>query len=624
MPKRLSNWNHLLKRRSQWVLVGCDAVSAAIAFPLSCWLSLGGAVPPEIRLALWQSLPSVVAGRALVSLALGGPRISWRYASVADLFRLLLIGTFGSAFVATSLLGMSDLRFPVGIIVMDWLLTMAFLGASRYGPRMILVLRSHVGPSGKRVLVVGAGDGGAMLVREMQNNTRLGYVPVAFLDDDPHKVGLEIHQVPVLGSCADLPEVARGYDIGEVVLAIPSATKREFEQILAHVKPSRLPFKTLPPTRDILDGQAHVRQLRPVQIEDLLGREPTRIDTGPVRAFLGGRRVLITGAAGSIGSELARQIAAFEPEVLVILDRNESDLYYAELALRKAHPHLALVPAVADILDSPRMASLLEQHRPQIVFHAAAYKHVPVMEGNPSEAVKVNVLGTAQLVELLPTYGTEAVVFISTDKAVDPVSVMGMSKRLGEVVVLSLSGGPVRPVAVRFGNVLGSNGSVVPLFQRQIAEGGPVTVTHPEVTRYFMTISEAVQLVLMAASLGRGGEIFVLDMGKPVKILDLARHLIQLSGLEPERDIQIEFVGLRPGERLHEELVGDNEDLLPTAHEKIRMIRPNGSDPHQIAALVALLRHVIQGEKNEAVVQQLKQIVAELNGDGRAANHPLQ
>ena len=612
--------HRMINGYAQYVLLICDAVTAAVAYPLACWLSLGGDLPATIRLAVWQGILWVAAGRTLVSVTLGGGRLSWRYADIVDLSRILLIGTSGSVFVAIGLLQMPDLRFPVGIIVTDWLLSMAFLGASRYGLRVILASRMRVGPSAKRILVVGAGDAGVMLVREMRNNTSLGYVPVGFLDDDPRKVGLQIHRVRVLGSCADLPEVARDTRADAVVLAIPSAAKSEFERILAHVRASRLPFKTLPPTRDILDGYAHLRQLRPVQIEDLLGREPTRIDTGPVRRLVGGRRVLITGAAGSIGSELARQIAAFEPELLVILDRNETDLYSVELGLRRAYPHLRLLPSVADILDRTRVSSLLDKHRPQIVFHAAAYKHVPVMEANPSEAVKVNVLGTALLVELLKTYGTEVLVFISTDKAVEPVNVMGMTKRLGEMIVLALSGGIVRPEVVRFGNVLASNGSVVPLFQRQIAEGGPVTVTHPEVTRYFMTIPEAVQLVLMAASLGRGGEIFVLDMGKPVKILNLARQLIQLSGLEPERDIRIEFVGLRPGEKLHEELVGCNENLVPTAHEKIRVIHPNGPDPQRIAALIGQIRQVAQCEKDEDVTQQLKQIVAELHGDRHAAH----
>lgn len=622
MARRNINWQRFLRRDSRYLLLCWDVVSAAVSYSFACRLSLGAEIPPAIRLALWQSIPWVMVGRSLASVALGGVRLSWRHASAVDSFRLLLIGTFGSVFVAMSLLWIAGLQFPAGIIVIDWLLTMAFLGASRYGPRMILESRHRVKQLGKRVLVIGAGDAGAMLVREMLNNTRLGYVPVGFLDDDPRKVGLQIHQLPVLGSCAELAEIACDTLADEVVLAIPSATRQQFERILDHVKASPLPFKTLPSTRDVLEGQAHLRQLRPLVIEDLLGRELTRIDTRPLHKFLGGRRVLITGAAGSIGSELARQIAAFGPEELVTLDRNETDLYYLELALRKAHPGLRLFPVLADIMDRPRMASVLEQHRPEIVFHAAAYKHVPMMEVNASEALKVNVLGTTQVVELLMTYGVEALVFISTDKAVNPLSVMGMTKRLAEKIVLSSNGGALRAVSVRFGNVLGSNGSVLPLFQKQIAEGGPVTVTHPEATRYFMTIAEAVELVLMAGSMGRGGETFVLDMGEPVKILSVAQHLIHLSGLEPDRDIKIEFVGLRPGEKLHEELVGITEELLPTVHEKIRMIPPNGGGSKKIAAFVTSLRHLLQEGNDGAVIQYLREILSELNRDDRVGYSP--
>jgi FlaA1/EpsC-like NDP-sugar epimerase len=497
----------------------------------------------------------------------------WKYAGLDDLYRLaraVAVRTVG-LIVIFYLLGFFGLSRAV--VIIDTVLLLMMTGALRLAPRFHFeFFASKRRSAGHRTLIIGAGDTGESLLRELKKSPRLDYNPVGFLDDDAEKAGAKIHGVPVLGGSRDLERLIEEHGVREVIIAIPGASGGQMRDIFEVCRRTGARFRTVPTRGELDRGAARVSQIRLVDLEDLLGREVVNLDQRVLRQSLSGRRVLVTGAAGSIGRELARQISAYDPEELLLLDRNENNLFYLEAELREAHPLQSLRPIVADVLDRRRLEDLFVETRPQIVFHAAAYKHVPLMEQNPVEAIKNNVLATRSLGEAAAEHGVERFIYISTDKAVRPTSVMGATKRLGERLVKSIESDGTRFIAVRFGNVLGSDGSVVPTFRRQIAAGGPVTVTHPEATRYFMTIPEAVQLVLMAAAMGDGGETFLLQMGQAVRIVDMARNMIELSGLKPEEDIKIVFTGLRAGEKLHEELMNEAEQAVPTSNDKILVL----------------------------------------------------
>jgi len=500
----------------------------------------------------------------------------WRYASVDELMLIVLVTGVSSLLIAALLFGLAVrlagiIWFPRSIPFIDALLTLLVVGGPRFaarlaGPRLQRQQRWRQRGPEKPVLIMGAGDAGAMIVREMQANPQLGLVAVGFLDDDPSKWGVQIHGVPVLGGRQHIPE----YDVAEVIIAMPTASGSVIREIVAICSRAGVPARTIPGLYDILSGQVSINQIRQVDIEDLLRRDAVRTDITAVERMLCGRRVLVTGAGGSIGAELCRQIARCEPAVLVLVGHGENSVFSVFNQLKRLWPGLPLYRVIADVRDADRMRQVFQIHQPQIVFHAAAHKHVPLMELNAPEAVTNNVQGTACLLKLSEAYDVERFVFISTDKAVNPVSVMGATKRVAELLVQQSARRTGRPfVAVRFGNVLDSRGSVVPLFREQIAQGGPVTVTHPEIRRYFMTIAEAVQLVLQSAVLGRGGEVFLLDMGEPIRIADLAKDMIELSGFQVGRDIDIVYTGLRPGEKLVEHLYVVGEEVVPTRHEKI-------------------------------------------------------
>jgi len=499
--------------------------------------------------------------------------------------------------------------FPRSVLVIDAVLTVMLIGGVRFALRAVRESRrpQHGGPRPRRVLIVGAGDAGEMLLREMHNNPGLGYLPVGFLDDDAHKTGFHIHGVPVLGTTAALSEVLARHPADELIIAIPSATRDQVQDIVNRCVGTRLPFKILPAIA-ALSGRVQLSQVRPVHVEDLLGREPVHLDATAIRAEIAGRRVLITGAGGSIGSELARQIAGYDPASITLLERGENALFLIEQELRRRHPSLDVRPRVADIREHDDLAAAFREAAPELVYHAAAFKHVPMMESHLCHAVHNNVFGTRNVAELCAEHGAQ-LVLISTDKAVSPNNVMGATKRLAEQLVLGLSRQHGRRfVAVRFGNVLGSNGSVVPLFTSQIADGGPVTVTHPEATRYFMTIPEAVQLVLQAAVLEEArGRVVMLEMGQPVKIVDLARNLIRLSGLEPDVDIPIIFTGLRPGEKLHEQLTSDAEETVRTRFEKIRIVRTDA--PETTGTELDALWGAVSARDERAVLRRLQDLV---------------
>ena len=506
----------------------------------------------------------------------------WRYAGLHDMVRLMravLVKTVTLVVVlyAAGIVGQSR-----AVLIISTLVLLLLAGALRLAPRFHLeFLRMPRRREGRRALIIGAGDTGEALLRELRKAQKRELDPIGFVDDDPEKRGMKIHGIAVLGTSEALAGLIADYRIQEVVIAVPGASGGALRRLFEICRASGAQFRTVPTRGELDRGAARISQLRRVELEDLLGRQVISLDQQRLRDVIRGRRVLVTGAAGSIGREIARQVAAYEPEGLYLVDRNENSMFYLEADLKAAHPLLALHTVIADILDEMRMDRVFERVRPAIVLHAAAFKHVPLMEANPCEAVKNNVLATWRLAERAARQGVERFIYISTDKAVRPSSVMGATKRLGERLVKGMAGDGTRFIAVRFGNVMGSDGSVIPTFRRQIAAGGPVTVTHPEATRFFMTIPEAVQLVLTAGAMGEGGETFLLRMGSPVRIVDLARNLIELSGLQPDVDVKIVFTGLRPGEKLHEELQSDDEQAVGTSNEKIMVltgIRPLGAE----------------------------------------------
>ena len=526
-----------------------------------------------------------------------------RYAGLDDLTRLaraVIYRTVGLIvlFYALGFFGLSR-----AVIVISTLLLLIFAGGVRLVPRFHLEFFSARRRSAApRALIIGAGDTGEALLREWRKRAEADLNPVGFLDDDAEKRGAKIHGVPVIGTSSDLATLIEASGAREVVVAIPSLPAPEMRRIFETCRAAGVRLRTVPTKGELERGAARLGQIRSVQVEDLLGRDVVALDQAILRGSLQHRRVLITGAAGSIGRELAYQVASYDPEALILLDRNENNLFYLEHDLRARYPAGRVEFLLADVTDRNRISEIFRHHRPLVVLHAAAYKHVPLMETNPLEALKNNVLATRALAEVAAETGVERFIYISTDKAVRPTSVMGASKRLGERLVKSLSREGTRFMAVRFGNVLGSDGSVVPTFRRQIAAGGPVTVTHPEATRYFMTIQEAVQLVLTAGAMGDGGETFLLRMGEPVRIVDLARNLIELSGLQAERDISIVFTGLRPGEKLHEELQSVQEEALPTSNEKIMVL--TGVEPLDEGgwgALTEMQRALANGLSEEAM-----------------------
>ncbi|MCZ6670711.1 MAG: nucleoside-diphosphate sugar epimerase/dehydratase [Acidobacteria bacterium] len=519
----------------------------------------------------------------------------WKYASINELFLITRAVSYRTVLLVLIFYGMGFAPLPRSIPALDGLLLFLLIAGSRFAHRLRGEMFSWRSMQGKKpVLIVGAGDAGEMILREMRTYRREGYNPVGLVDDDPAKRWIRIHGVHVLGGHEDLPRLIREKGVEEIILAIPSATGGQIRKIFEVVRDTGVKLRTVPALKDLVDGEIHMSQLREVELEDLLGRESIRLDEDLIRRSLPGRRVLITGGAGSIGRELSRQIAELRPARLTLVDQTENNLFQIGNELEERFPEVPVSCVIADILDENRLSRLFAREKPEVLFHAAAYKHVPMMEKNSNEAIRNNVLGTFTVASLAVEFKVKRFVNISTDKAVNPANVMGATKRLAELIVQSLTGRGTCFVSVRFGNVLGSDGSVVPTFKRQIAAGGPVTVTHPDIRRYFMTIPEAVQLVLQAGTMGKGGEIFILEMGNSVRIDDLARNLIELSGLKPGEDIEVVYTGLRPGEKMNEELTIPGEDLLATSNDRIRVLKGEASRPP------ALLLKDVEGLKRIA------------------------
>jgi FlaA1/EpsC-like NDP-sugar epimerase len=536
----------------------------------------------------------------------------WRYVSVSELIRVAFGNVAASAISCILILLIAPSGFPRSIYVLDLMVCFLATSGLRLIVRMTVETATNLAGSTaaeKSTLIYGAGDAGITLLREIRNNPRLPYRIVGFLDDRPDKRGLRIAGVPVLGGGDQTESLVRKHNAETILIAIPSASGVEMTRILELCHKAGAECKTVPGLAEVIEGSGLASQIREVAVEDLLGRTPVRLEEGQIRGTLEGKVVLVTGAGGSIGSELCRQIARFNPAGIVGFEIAESPLFEINREMQQSYPTVPFYPEIGSIQNRVRLLDVLEQYKPSVVYHAAAYKHVPLMEAHVFEAIENNVFGTYNVAVVAAECGVEDFVMISSDKAVRPTNIMGATKRIAELVLLALQNGRTKFVAVRFGNVLGSNGSVIPIFKKQIAAGGPVTVTHPEMRRFFMTIPEACQLVLQASAIGKGGQICVLDMGQPVKIVDLARNLILLSGLRPDEDIKIEFTGTRPGEKLYEELSTLLEDTVPTEHEKIRIFRGNGMPERDIQGWLNSLHEICEARDTGRLVVALKEIV---------------
>ncbi|OHA65130.1 MAG: hypothetical protein A2672_03185 [Candidatus Wildermuthbacteria bacterium RIFCSPHIGHO2_01_FULL_49_22b] len=596
-----------------WIL-GADALAIALAVVLAFLLRFDGSIPSFYLQGGLQGVLALILLTTLVSFwLLRLYSFSWGHVGITDILSL------GKAVMASAVVvGVLFLMFP-GIVpfsglprsvfLMSYVLIFFFTSGIRLGKRIWGAYVQNFGNyNGERMLIVGAGDAGAELLRSVLASGE--YVPVGFVDDDAAKRGTSIHGVRVLGAIEEIPSLAAEHKVTHIVIALPSAGSESIKRAVeAGRKAGILKMKIVPPLAELIHGEVSLQQLREVEVKDLLGREPLFLDSDVIERFLTGKKVLITGAAGSIGSELARQALKFVPSSLVLVDQDESGLFMMGDELRRRGVATELVVMVADIRNGERMEQVFEELRPEVVFHAAAYKHVPLMEQYPEEAVRTNVLGTGVVAKAAMKTGTEIFVYVSTDKVVNPTSVMGASKRFGEMVCqLFNKKGNTRFVAVRFGNVLDSRGSVIPLFRSQLKRGGPVEVTHPDMQRYFMLTAEACLLVMQASAIGQGGEVFVLDMGKPVKILDLAHEMIRLSGLEPDKDIPVVFSGMRPGEKLFEELLTAEEGIVETPHPKVFVAKlPLVQEQQIMEGLEKLKKACGQGNQKE-----LRLLLAEL------------
>jgi FlaA1/EpsC-like NDP-sugar epimerase len=611
---RLPRAIRMNKYLQRFVTAGVDVAVVELALLFAFLVRFEFSLPKHIVPGFWWAATAWAPVKLILFLALRSHLASWRFFSLPDVKRLVWVN-FAAAILTSALtLTLYHHSFPRSVLVLDLCFAVLLAASARIIART-LYEHGEVGRSGqqRRTLIYGAGAAGVMLLRESRSNRDFKHRICAFVDDDPSKKGLTIHGMRVAGCGADLPSIVKSLMIDEVLIAIPTAEGREMSRIIEHCRAAGIVFRTMPALSEMISARGLTRQIRDVAVDDVLGRSAVQLDRTCIEAKLGGRVALVTGAAGSIGSELCRQIAACEPAALIVLDIAETPLFHIERELRQLHPKLNLLCEIASIQNVQRLHEIFARHRPSVVYHAAAYKHVPMMEANVFEAIENNVIGTYNVGVAAARFGVEDFVMISSDKAVRPTNIMGATKRVAELVIRSFQNGGPRYVSVRFGNVLGSNGSVVPIFKQQIASGGPVMVTHPDMCRYFMTIPEAVQLVLQASTMGRGGEIFVLDMGTPVKIVDLARQLILLSGLKPDEDIRIEFSGMRPGEKLYEELRFSDEEILPTTHQKIKVFAGNRPPESQMANHLVKLRSACDRRDLKAVLFELKEIEPDYN-----------
>lgn len=589
------------------MLILIDFIIVLTAPFLALLIRLDGSMDSFYYLLLLHYMPIMVLIRLTSFYLCGLYKRMWKYASINELLAIIGAVTLGSILISAYVFERGAL-LPRSVHVISWFLHIAFIGSSRMFIRILQYLRQKRVVSGTNILIVGAGDAGAMIAREILNSQFCASKKlVGFVDDAKEKTGRLLLGAKVLGTRKDIRKIVERHKINEIIIAMPSVAGDTIREIFQECKSTGCSVKTLPGIYELIDGKVTVQQLRSVEINDLLRRDPIKLDLGRIAGYLSGKRVLVTGAGGSIGSELCRQIANMSPSSLTILGKGENSIYEIDYELQQKFNGLTINPIIADIRDNARIQQIFVQLKPQVVFHAAAHKHVPLMEAQPTEAVRNNIFGTKVVAEAADRHGVEVFVMISTDKAVNPTSVMGATKRVAEMIVQNISKtSNTKFVAVRFGNVLGSRGSVVPLFKKQIARGGPITITHPEMRRYFMTIPEASQLVLQAGSIAKGGEVFVLDMGEPIKISDMACDLVELSGLIPHRDIQIKFTGLRPGEKLFEELLTAEEGTTSTRHEKIFVANLKPVNEEKLQQTLLALQFISQPEE---ITKELLKVV---------------
>jgi FlaA1/EpsC-like NDP-sugar epimerase len=605
-----------VNRHRIWQLFA-DGVLIALAYWLAFWLRFDHGVPAPYHRLMVDTIAIVVAIKLCVFVLSGFYNRWWRYVSTRDMWgaaRGVTIAWIVADLVVYFAHPVKGFPLPRSVAVLDWLLLLAFVAGTRLIARTLIERpgAASLVARGKEVIIVGAGDAAQLVIREMQRTPGLGYTPIGLVDDDPRKKNLRLHGVRVVGTTADLPHILGDHRPDEVLIAIPSASGEARRRIVELTRAAGVPVKTLPGLYELISGDLNLTgQIRPVEVQDVLGREPVEVDLVSIASYLQGETVLVTGAGGSIGAELCRQIARVAPARLVLVEHSEAALFAMERELvDRDFPAVASV--LADCGDRAKMSQVFERYRPTVIFHAAAYKHVALLEANPLEAVRNNTLATKTLVDVAVEYGARRFVLVSTDKAANPKNVLGQSKAVCEWIVEAYGHRrdiTTRFVAVRFGNVLNSSGSVIPIFRRQIEKGGPVTVTHPEMTRYFMTIPEAVSLVVQAGAIGGRGQVYVLDMGEPVRILDLARNMIRLSGKEPETDVAIEFIGAKPGEKLHEELWSDDETVGPTSHPKILRAARAPIDVHWLEDELGELEHMVARGETLDVVSKLAEMM---------------
>jgi FlaA1/EpsC-like NDP-sugar epimerase len=603
----------LINRHRVWQ-AAVDACLVAVAWYLAFALRFDFAIPNRYEQLVTETILLVVLIKVATLTAFGLYNHWWRYVSIGDMWsaaRAVAVGSLVAVIAVFLIDPVEGVRLPRSVVLIDGLLLLAFITGARLLARTLIERPGRRGlvARGKEALIVGAGDAGQLIIKEMLKNRALRYTPIGLVDDDPRKSNLRLHGVRVLGTTAELPHLLGDNKPDEVIIAIPSAAGETRQEIVNVCRDAGVAVKTLPAVHELITGDLHLaRQLREVQVEDVLGREAVELDVASIASYVTGQTVLVTGAGGSIGSELCRQVAAVGADRIVLVDQGENALVEIARELEHDRNFGAAVPVLADIKQRTKMSQIFERYEPAVVFHAAAYKHVPLMEQNALEAVRNNILATSVVAQVASEYRVKRFVLVSTDKAVNPKNVLGQTKAISEWIVQAAAAGERNGtdfICVRFGNVLGSSGSVIPLFRRQITRGGPVTVTHPEMTRFFMTIPEAVQLVIQAGAIGESGDIYVLDMGTPVKIVDLAHNMIRLSGKEPGRDVKIEFIGARPGEKLHEELWGEGEQAVPTSHPKILRCAGRPVDPAWLEEELAELQRLVDAGDTLEVVTRI-------------------
>ncbi len=612
------NLKELIFKLRRLLIIALHIILIICAYVFAFYLRFDFQIAGSYWQLILRTLPALVFIKIIILAYFGLYSGLWRYASLDDFRRILkanVLSTICFVLAAGFLLGRQKgvfafSGFPRSVFILDFLLSFCFIAGIRFVNRLARErFRPEPNIRSKKALVIGAGEAGVMVLRESRLNPRTNIEIIGFVDDDRRKKGLRIQGVNILGGCKDIPSIVKEYGVEEIIIAIPSAKGEQIRNIVSYCKIPSVKIRIIPGLQKIISGDLEVKP-RDIRPEDLLGREVVTINEEEIKGYLFDKVVLITGAGGSIGSALCRQIVKFNPKEVLLFDHNENNVYYLGLEFLTKYRHINFRTIIGDIRDVGLLKSVFSFYKPQVIFHAAAHKHVPLMEENPAAAVKNNIIGSRNLIYASNHYNVERFIFISTDKAVNPTSVMGMTKRIVEMILQSKAKlSKTKYMAVRFGNVLGSDGSVIPLFKKQIEEGGPVTITHPEVKRYFMSIKEASRLVLQAGSMGKAGEIFILDMGEQIKILDLAKEMIILYGLKPDEDIKIEYIGLRPGEKLFEEILLDTEKDKATKADKIYIAQLDSFDPRVLRKRIKDLEHIVKVMDGEAIVKMMREII---------------